>query len=103
MGKNKTFGGSCILFIDEFRPFYRPKFHTLKHPIFSLTGSSFKSGIPNNADIKAMYAEKANEKVVIIKSKARKFAEMQVKQEQEQLHEEFNSGTDLTNFNVEDM
>jgi type IV secretion system protein VirD4 len=56
--KNSRFGGSCILFIDEFSPFYRPKFNTKNHPKSHLTGSSFADGIPNNTDIIKVYGNK---------------------------------------------
>jgi hypothetical protein len=62
--KNSRFGGSCILFIDEFSPFYRPKFNTKNHPKWHLTGSSFpddpsRAGrIPNNTDIIEVYSNK---------------------------------------------
>jgi hypothetical protein len=89
--KNPHFGGSCVLFIDEFRPFYRPKFHTIRHPLFSLTGSSFPSGIPNNTDILLEYGKKAKEKLNKKKeiSDIRTFAEKQEEVEQIALQSEF--------------
>ena len=56
-GKTKRFGGSCIIFVDEYRPFFLPKYDTLSHPLFSKTGSSFPNGIPNNTIIEEVYAE----------------------------------------------
>ncbi len=56
-GKTKRFGGSCIIFVDEFRPFYMPKFDTMSHPLFSITGSGYPKGIPNNTYIQDTYAK----------------------------------------------
>lgn len=36
--KNKKYGGDCIIFIDEFRPFSLHKFDTLNHPNIGKTG-----------------------------------------------------------------
>ncbi len=55
-GKNKRYGGSCILFIDEYLPFFMPKYDTKSHPLFKVCGSSYPDGIPNNTDIKVTYA-----------------------------------------------
>lgn len=54
-GKSKKVGGFMISFIDEFLPFFVPKFDTLQHPLIGETGSSFPAGIPNNTDIAAVY------------------------------------------------
>jgi len=56
-GKTKRLGGSCIIFVDEFRPFFLPKYDTLVHPMMEITGSSFPKGIPNNTNIETVYAE----------------------------------------------
>jgi type IV secretion system protein VirD4 len=50
-GKSRKFGGNCIIFVDEFKPFFKRKFNTFKHPLFKLTGSTFPSGLKNNTDI----------------------------------------------------
>lgn len=55
-GKTKPFGGSCIIFVDEYLPLFLPKFDTLSHPLFSKCGSSFPTGIPNNTNIEEIYA-----------------------------------------------
>lgn len=56
-GKTKKYGGSCIIFIDEFKPFFLPKFDTLRHPMISSTGSSFEKDFHNNTNIENEYAE----------------------------------------------
>ena len=56
-GKSKRYGGNCIIFVDEFKPFYLLKYDTLHHPLFSQSGSSYESGIPNNTDISKSYSE----------------------------------------------
>lgn len=66
-GKTKKYGGSCIIFVDEQKPMFIPKYDTVNHPLFSVTGSSFPNGIPNNTDIKEIYGSihaehKANHK-----------------------------------------
>lgn len=54
-GKTKRFGGSCIIFVDEYKPFFICKYDTLNHPLFNQTGSSFPDGIPNNTNIADVY------------------------------------------------
>jgi type IV secretion system protein VirD4 len=53
--KSKKYGGNCIIFVDEFRPFYLFKFNTLKHPKINEVGSSFEKDFHNNTDIEAEY------------------------------------------------
>lgn len=55
-GKTKKYGGSCIIFVDEFKPFFLSKYDTMSHPLFSVTGSSYPKGIPNNTIIEDVYA-----------------------------------------------
>lgn len=43
--------GKCIVFVDEFNPFFLDKFDTLKHPKIAEVGSSFKKDWHNNSDI----------------------------------------------------
>jgi type IV secretion system protein VirD4 len=50
-GKSKRFGGSCIVFIDEYHPFFKQKFNTIKHPFFAEVGSGFPKFRHNNTDI----------------------------------------------------
>lgn len=54
-GETKKYGGSCIIFVDEYKPFYVPKFDTMSHKLFSDAGSSYPNGIPNNTYIKYTY------------------------------------------------
>lgn len=56
-GKTKRYGGSCIIFVDEFKPFFLPKYDTLSHPLIEVTGSSFKKDIHNNTNIEEIYGE----------------------------------------------
>lgn len=55
-GKNKKYGGSCIVWVDEFKPFLMYKYDTFSHPLFNITGSSYPKGIPNNTYIDKEYA-----------------------------------------------
>lgn len=55
-GKVKKYGGCCIVFVDEFRPFFIPKYDTKKHPLISKTGSSFAKDFSNNTKIEDTYA-----------------------------------------------
>ncbi|MDR0196655.1 MAG: hypothetical protein LBI36_00335, partial [Oscillospiraceae bacterium] len=55
-GKSKKYGGYCILFVDEYRPFFVLKHHTLKHPRMSEVGSSFPQNRHNNTDIEKEYS-----------------------------------------------
>jgi len=50
-GKSRRFGGSCIVFVDEHRPFFKNKFDTLKHPLFEQVGSGYPKYVHNNTDI----------------------------------------------------
>lgn len=54
-GKSKRYGGCMISFIDEYRPFFLPKFDTLSHPKIGLVGSSFEKDFHNNTDISKVY------------------------------------------------
>lgn len=56
-GKTKKYGGSCIIFVDEHKPLFIPKYDTMHHSLFDVTGSSFPKGIPNNTDIRLTYGE----------------------------------------------
>lgn len=51
-GKN----GKCIVFVDEFNPFFLDKYNTLQHPKITEVGSSFKKDWHNNSDITVDYA-----------------------------------------------
>ena len=57
-GKN----GKCIVFVDEFNPFFLDKFDTLKHPLIDEVGSSFEKDWKNNSDINADYAQVKEER-----------------------------------------
>ena len=50
-GKTKRYGGSCIIFVDEFKPFFLSKYDTLSHPLIEVTGSSFEKDLHNNTNI----------------------------------------------------
>ena len=52
---SKKYGGNCIVFIDEFSPFYLQKFDTLSHPLIKEVGGPFPSD--KNTDINKEYAE----------------------------------------------
>lgn len=56
-GKTKRYGGSCFVWVDEYKPFYLCKYDTVSHPLFKITGSSYPKGIPNNTYIEKEYAE----------------------------------------------
>ena len=56
-GKTKKCGGSAIIFIDEYKPFFVTKYDTMAHKLFPVTGSSYSSGIPNNTNIEVTYAD----------------------------------------------
>ncbi len=55
-GKTKRYGGSCIVWVDEFKPFLMYKYDTFSHPLFNITGSSYPKGIPNNTYFDKEYA-----------------------------------------------
>ncbi|MDO5558362.1 MAG: type IV secretory system conjugative DNA transfer family protein [Oscillospiraceae bacterium] len=61
-GKNKKFGGCCIIFVDEFKPFFIPKYDTLHHPLINITGSSFEKDFVNNTSIESVYASVKEER-----------------------------------------
>lgn len=61
-GKNKRYGGSCIIFVDEYRPLFLPKFDTISHKLFDKCGSSFPKGVPNNTNIEEVYASVKSER-----------------------------------------
>lgn len=82
-GKNKRYGGSCIIFVDEYRALFLSKYDTLSHPLFNKTGSSFPSGIPNNTDIKEVYSEIKEERSANYKQTLTDFFAM-VKEQKEQ-------------------
>lgn len=52
-GKN----GKCIIFVDEFYPFFIDKFDTLQHPKISEVGSDRGESQKNNSDITVDFAE----------------------------------------------
>ena len=56
-GKTKRYGGSAIIFIDEYKPFFVTKYDTMAHKLFPITGSSYSNGIPNNTNIEVTYAD----------------------------------------------
>lgn len=58
----KKYGGNCIVFIDEFRPFFLLKFDTLNHPLIDQVGSSYPKDIHNNTDISEVYGHLKEER-----------------------------------------
>ena len=94
--KTKKYGGSCIVFVDEYKPFYLRKYDTVSHPIFNITGSSFPKGIPNNtyiekeyADIQAKHHAEHQQQLTDFFSKGKKEAEAaQAEYEAEQIIQE---------------
>lgn len=58
-GKN----GKCIVFVDEYNPFFLDKFNTLLHPLISKVGSSFKKDWANNSDITVDFASVKDERM----------------------------------------
>lgn len=54
-GKNKKYGGNCIVFVGYLEPFFLPKFDTLNHPRISLCGSAYKKDEHNNTYIADVY------------------------------------------------
>lgn len=67
-GKN----GKCIVFVDEYNPFFLDKFNTLQHPLIGKVGSSFKKDWSNNSDITVDFASVREER-------AKRYAEVQKK------------------------
>ena len=67
-GKN----GKCIVFVDEYNPFFLDKFNTLQHPLIGKVGSSFKKDWANNSDITEDFASVKEER-------AKRYAEIQKK------------------------
>ncbi|MEE3451868.1 MAG: type IV secretory system conjugative DNA transfer family protein, partial [Acutalibacteraceae bacterium] len=67
-GKN----GKCIVFVDEYNPFFLDKFNTLQHPLIGRVGSSFKKDWANNSDITVDFASVREER-------AKRYAEVQKK------------------------
>jgi len=67
-GKN----GKSIVFVDEYNPFFLDKFNTLKHPLISKVGSSFKKDWANNSDITVDFAGIKEERM-------KRYAEVQKK------------------------
>lgn len=61
-GKTQKYGGNCIVFIDEYRPFFLLKFDTLSHPLISQVGSSFPKDVHNNTDISKVYGHLKEER-----------------------------------------
>ncbi len=67
--------GKCIVFVDEFNPFFLDKFDTAKHPRISEVGSDRGQYQTNNADIGADFADKMSER-------KKKYEELQKKNHQ---------------------
>ena len=55
-GKSRKVGGSAIIFVDEYKPFFIPKFDTLSHPLIDNVGLSFRTNdIMNKTNIEESY------------------------------------------------
>lgn len=54
----KKYGGKCIIFVDEYKPFILPKYNTKKHPLYEITGADnrYPKYIHNNTYINEEYA-----------------------------------------------
>jgi hypothetical protein len=90
----KKYGGSCILWVDENKPFFLPKYATLQHPLIGKVGSSKDGSNPNNTDIHEIFKDRPQPPTQP-KPDIRKLAEMQEEREQERLHEDFENGEDV--------
>lgn len=82
-GKSRKYGGSCIVFIDEFYPFLFYKFNTKKHPLYKTMGSSYPSGKPNNTDIREVYGKIKEERARLFQEKMAEAAERDKRWEKE--------------------
>ena len=104
--------GKCIVFIDEFNPFFLDKFDTLQHPLIGEVGSSFPKDAKNNSDITVDFAHVKDEKKRRYEeqqAKSRLLAEAieaslhsaeEEKKSDEDLHEQFNAlSQDLQSYN----
>lgn len=112
-GKTNCLGGSCIAFIDHFRPFFIGKFDTLSHPLISSVGSSFPKDFKNNTDINEVYgkikeersqkySEQRNTFEEVFRQKQKDFEEQKEKEnaefeleEQKKLEETFGEAEDF--------
>lgn len=113
-GKN----GKCIVFVDEYNPFFLDKFNTLQHPLIDKVGSSFKKDWANNSDIATDYSsvkaerakryEEAQKKAHIISDALEKadynnqltFEESKEEENRRRLQKIFESSTsELISFN----
>lgn len=56
-GRNKKYGGACIVFVGYENPFYLPKYDTLNHPLFPECGSKYPEYVHNNTYVEDEYAE----------------------------------------------
>ncbi|WP_303797338.1 VirD4-like conjugal transfer protein, CD1115 family [Ruminococcus flavefaciens] len=56
--KARKYGGKCIVFVDEYKPFILPKYNTMNHPLYELTGadSRYPKYTHNNTYINEEYA-----------------------------------------------
>ncbi len=55
-GKNRQFGGSCIIFVGYEKPMYLSKFDTTSHPFFDKCGSKYEEYVHNNTYVEDEYA-----------------------------------------------
>ena len=104
-GKSKKYGGSCIVFVDEYYPFFVYKYDTMNHPLYPTMGSTYPSGIPNITDIRKTYGYVKAERAKLFQQKMeearardemweaadQKRSEDQERAEQKELSEQFNA------------
>jgi type IV secretion system protein VirD4 len=90
----KKYGGSCILWVDENKPFFLPKYATLQHPLISKVGSSKDGSNPNNTNIHDSFKDRPQPSPQP-KPDIRKLAEMHEQAEQERLQNDFENGEDV--------
>lgn len=103
-GKNRKYGGACIVFIGLEDPFYLPKYDTVNHPMFAQCGSKYKKYVHNNTDIQVVYQPLWDKRLKDYEDMYNKYFEREKseaieykkeelimqKEEQKQLEEEFN-------------
>lgn len=82
-GKSRKYGGSAIIFLDEFKPFFFMKYDTLNHPLISLTGSSFPKDFHNNTDITKSYDQIGLQHIEYYRNQMKDFFEIAAKKKVE--------------------
>ncbi|MEG0614213.1 MAG: type IV secretory system conjugative DNA transfer family protein [Oscillospiraceae bacterium] len=100
-GSSKKFGGKCISFIDEYRPFFIDKFDTLNHHLIGSCGSSFPKDFANNTNIAVTYeALKSSRKQKHTEAQEEHFVQAEIERqasEAETLEKEADEQANLAN------